>query len=39
MSEAPKGFYMELVKGRVPAWLVPVDLGPKSPFLMWKVVK
>jgi hypothetical protein len=36
-AETPKGFYMQLVKGRVPAWLTPSDLGPKSPFLMWKV--
>ncbi len=37
MSEAPKGFYAQLVKGRVPGWLVPVDLGQGSPFRMWKV--
>lgn len=37
MSETPKGFYVNLVKGQVPAWLSPIDLGPKSPFLMWKV--
>ncbi len=39
MSEAPKGFYGQLVKGRVPAWLTPIDLGPKSPFKMWKVAR
>jgi hypothetical protein len=38
-AEAPNGFYMQLIKGRVPAWLAPVDLGPNSPFLMWKVKK
>ena len=36
-AETPKGFYMQLVKGRVPDWLEPIDLGPGSPFLMWKV--
>jgi hypothetical protein len=36
-SETPKGFYMQLLKGRAPAWLTPIDLGPKSPFKMWKV--
>ena len=36
-AETPKGFYMQLVRGKVPGWLTPVDLGPKSPFLMWKV--
>jgi hypothetical protein len=36
-ADAPNGFYMQLIKGRVPEWLTPIDLGPKSPFLMWKV--
>ena len=38
MSEAPDGFYNQLEKGRVPNWLQPVDLGPNSPFKMWRVV-
>jgi len=38
-AETPNGFYMQLVKGRVPAWLTPVDLGPNSPYLMWKVAR
>ena len=38
MSEAPKGFYGQLVRGNVPAWLEPVDLPKDSPFRMWKVV-
>ena len=38
MAETPKGFYVELAKGQVPAWLTPVDLGPKSPWKMWRVV-
>ena len=38
-AETPRGFYMQLMKGRVPRWLTPIDLGPKSPFLMWKVVR
>ncbi|WP_294123975.1 AcrB/AcrD/AcrF family protein [Sphingomonas sp.] len=38
MSEAPGGFYTRLAKGKVPAWLQPVDLGKDSPFKMWKVV-
>ncbi|MCY7281693.1 MAG: AcrB/AcrD/AcrF family protein [Sphingomonas bacterium] len=37
MSEAPKGFYAQLAKGQVPAWLDPVDLGPKSPLKLWRV--
>ncbi|MDQ3074374.1 MAG: AcrB/AcrD/AcrF family protein [Pseudomonadota bacterium] len=38
-SEAPQGFYMQLIKGRVPPWLTPIDLGPKSPYLMWRVAR
>jgi hypothetical protein len=38
-SEAPQGFYAELQKGQVPAWLTPVPLGPDSPFRMWKVAR
>jgi hypothetical protein len=37
-SEAPKGFYVQLQQGRVPAWLQPVALPKDSPFRMWKVV-
>ena len=39
MTEAPGGFYTQLDKGKVPAWLQPVDLGKSSPFKMWKVVR
>jgi len=38
MSEAPGGFYVQLTKGKVPAWLQPIDLGKNSPYQMWKVV-
>ena len=38
MSEAPCGFYTELVGGNVPVWLAPVDLGANSPWRMWRVV-
>ena len=38
MSEAPGGFYGQLVRGKVPAWLQPVELPENSPFKMWKVV-
>jgi hypothetical protein len=37
MSEAPKGFYGQLVRGKVPAWLQPVELPKDSPFKMWRV--
>ena len=37
-SDAPNGFYSQLDKGKVPAWLKPIDLGKDSPMKMWKVV-
>jgi hypothetical protein len=37
-SEAPKGFYVQLAKGQVPAWLQPVTLPDKSPFKLWRRV-
>ncbi|MEO6225239.1 MAG: AcrB/AcrD/AcrF family protein [Sphingomicrobium sp.] len=37
-SEAPKGFYGQLQRGQVPAWLKPVALPKDSPFRMWKVI-
>jgi len=39
MTETPKGFYSQLDKGKVPNWLLPVDLGRDSPFKMWRVVR
>jgi len=36
-ADAPKGFYMQLVEGRVPPWLEPVPLPKDSPFRMWRV--
>lgn len=39
MAEAPGGFYGQLMKGNVPAWLQPVELPADSPFKMWKVVR
>jgi hypothetical protein len=36
-SRAPKGFYVQLMKGEVPDWLEPVDLPEDSPFRMWRV--
>ena len=38
MSETPRGFYAQLERGQVPAWLSPVDLGKDSPFKMWRVI-
>lgn len=37
-AEAPKGFYVQLRKGEIPAWLAPVPLPPNSPFRMWRVI-
>ena len=36
-AEAPKGFYVQLTRGRVPGWLTPVPLPKNSPFRMWRV--
>ena len=36
-AEAPKGFYVQLTRGRVPAWLERVELPKGSPYLMWRV--
>jgi hypothetical protein len=36
-TQAKNGFYVQLVKGRVPAWLEPVPLPARSPYRMWRV--
>jgi len=38
-SQAKDGFYMQLVRGKVPAWLQPVPLPAKSPYRMWRVAR
>lgn len=37
-AAAPKGFYMQLERGQVPAWLQPVPLPKGSPLKLWRVV-
>lgn len=37
-SAAPNGFYAQLARGQVPAWLSPVPLPANSPYRMWRVV-
>ena len=37
-SEAPKGFYVQLVKNQIPAWLAPVSLPKNSPFKAWRLI-
>jgi hypothetical protein len=36
-TQAKNGFYVQLVRGQVPAWLEPVALPAKSPYRMWRV--
>ncbi|WP_219892592.1 AcrB/AcrD/AcrF family protein [Aquisediminimonas profunda] len=36
-SQAPKGFYMQLIAGKIPAWLEPVPLPANSPFMLWRI--
>ena len=38
-NQAKNGFYMQLVRGKVPPWLQPVPLPANSPYRMWRVVK
>lgn len=38
-SEAPRGFYVQLAKGKVPAWLQPIELPRNSPYRMWRVIR
>jgi len=38
MAETPKGFYAQLQRNQVPAWLTPVQLPKDSPYRMWRVV-
>src|SRR5439155_2318757 len=33
---APNGFYAQLARGKVPAWLSPIKLPTDSPFMMWR---
>ncbi|WP_076068824.1 hypothetical protein [Sphingomonas montana] len=37
-AEAKGGFYWQLARNRVPAWLVPVPLPKGSPFKLWRRV-
>jgi hypothetical protein len=36
-ADAPKGFYVQLVKGQTPTWLEPIELPTGSPYRMWRV--
>jgi hypothetical protein len=36
-TQAKTGFYMQLNRGKVPAWLEPVALPADSPYRMWRV--
>jgi hypothetical protein len=35
-AQARQGFYMQMVSGKVPAWLQPVALPANSPFKLWR---
>ena len=37
-SEAKNGFYAQVMRGRVPGWLVPVALPKNSPLKLWRRV-
>lgn len=36
-ARAPEGFYAQLAKGQVPAWLEPVPLSKRAPFKLWRI--
>jgi hypothetical protein len=36
--EAPNGLAADLLAGRAPGWLQPVDIGAPSALMMWRVV-
>lgn len=38
-AETPNGFYVQLLRGKVPNWMVPIQLPPYSPYRMWRVVR
>jgi len=38
-AEAKGGFYTQILRGKVPAWLQPIPLPKGSPFRMWRVLK
>ena len=38
-AEAPRGFYMQLMRNKVPDWMAPVPLPRGSPYRMWRVAK
>ena len=38
-TQDPRGFYMQLIQGKVPRWLAPVPLPANSPFKLWKRMK
>ncbi|MEO5640539.1 MAG: AcrB/AcrD/AcrF family protein, partial [Sphingomicrobium sp.] len=39
MAETPKGFYGQLARGQVPAWLEPIALPKDNPLRMWKIIR
>jgi hypothetical protein len=36
-AENPKGFYAQMMSGKIPAWLEPVPLPKGSPLLLWRL--
>jgi len=38
-ARARQGFYVQLNRGQVPAWLAPIPLPANSPYKMWRVVR
>ncbi len=36
-AQAKNGFYVQLMRDEVPAWLQPMPLPPNSPFRLWRI--
>jgi hypothetical protein len=36
-ARSPKGFYAQIVEGKIPSWMTPVALPEGSPFRLWKL--
>ena len=36
-ARSPRGFYVQLAKGKSPAWLEPIPLPKDSPYRIWRV--
>lgn len=36
-ARSPRGFYAQMINGKVPSWLVPVELGKDLPYRLYRI--